>query len=109
VRTTRGLRERTLTSPFLGEMPAETLTVIDRTGLGGIDSADEGSSRFGKEPGRGPEGQFARGQLVRHPQFGLGRIADVSEVGQHTRAVVEFNEVGRKTLILQYARLEIIR
>jgi hypothetical protein len=44
--------------------------------------------------------------MVRHPTFGIGRIADVSEAGQHTRAVVEFNTVGRKTLILQYARLE---
>ena len=44
--------------------------------------------------------------MVRHPTFGLGRIAEVSDMGQHTRAVIEFNAAGRKTLILQYARLE---
>ena len=46
------------------------------------------------------------GQVVRHPTFGIGRIADVSDMGSQTRAVVEFNTAGRKTLILQYARLE---
>ena len=50
--------------------------------------------------------QFHKGQLVRHPTFGLGRIADVTDMGQHTRAVIEFNAAGKKTLILQYARLE---
>jgi hypothetical protein len=45
---------------------------------------------------------------VRHPTFGLGRIAEVSDAGQHTRAVVEFNQAGRKVLVLQYARLEAV-
>jgi hypothetical protein len=29
-------------------------------------------------------------------------------MGQQTRAVVEFNSAGRKTLILQYANLEAV-
>jgi len=45
---------------------------------------------------------------VRHPKFGLGRIADIADAGQHTRAVVEFNEAGRKTLVLEYAPLELV-
>ena len=40
------------------------------------------------------------------PKRLVGRIAEVTDMGQHTRAVIEFNAVGRKTLILQYARLE---
>ena len=40
--------------------------------------------------------------------FGMGRIADISDMGQQTRAVVDFNQAGRKTLILQYARLEAV-
>ena len=46
--------------------------------------------------------------MVRHPTFGIGRIAEISDMGQHTRAVIEFNHAGRKTLILQYARLEAV-
>ena len=51
-------------------------------------------------------GEFRKGSLVRHPQFGLGRIEEISPAGAMTRAVVQFQGMGRKTLILQYARLE---
>ena len=51
-------------------------------------------------------GQFVRGQRVRHPTFGVGRIIDLSDMGKQTRAIVEFDRAGRKTLILEYARLE---
>ncbi len=100
-RTVRGLRERTAASRFLGEMPAECLQVINASGEGedGMESVDSG---------RGG-GEFRRGQTVRHPQFGVGTIAEISDMGQHTRAVVEFRQVGKKTLVLQYARLELVR
>jgi DNA helicase-2/ATP-dependent DNA helicase PcrA len=104
-RTIRGLRERTVTSPFLNEMPPDALEVTDRTGLAHEGDRDEHRERARTENERLAD-QFRRGQLVRHPTFGLGRIADVSDMGQHTRAVIEFNQAGRKTLILQYARLE---
>jgi DNA helicase-2/ATP-dependent DNA helicase PcrA len=104
-RTVRGLRERTVPSPFLNEMPQDQLRVVDRTGLDDRDDRD--ADRFAaREEARGLAGQFRRGQRVRHPTFGVGRIAEVSDMGQHTRAVVEFERAGRKTLILQYAKLE---
>jgi DNA helicase-2/ATP-dependent DNA helicase PcrA len=99
-RTLRGLRERTASSPFLAELPREHLEVIDRTGLPGRGEVDRVADVDVTTT------TFRRGQLVRHPQFGLGRIAEIADMGQQTRAVVEFNQVGRKTLILQYARLE---
>ena len=104
-RTVRGLRERTVTSPFLNEMPEDALRITDRTTLDSLGDRDD-ERDFLREVSRGLAGQFRRGQMVRHPTFGLGRIADVSDMGQHTRAVIEFNSAGRKTLILQYARLE---
>jgi DNA helicase-2/ATP-dependent DNA helicase PcrA len=104
-RTIRGLRERTVTSPFLNEMPQDALEVTDRTGVAFGDTRAEYRERLETESDR-LAGQFRKGQLVRHPTFGLGRIAEVSDMGQHTRAVIEFNAAGRKTLILQYARLE---
>jgi DNA helicase-2/ATP-dependent DNA helicase PcrA len=108
-RTMRGLRERTVTSPFLNEMPPEGLEVEDRTslGFGSEISRDEHRERLMSESQQ-LSNQFRRGQMVRHPTFGIGRIVDVSDMGQHTRAVVEFNAAGRKTLILQYARLEAV-
>jgi DNA helicase-2/ATP-dependent DNA helicase PcrA len=108
-RTMRGLRERTVTSPFLNEMPPEAFEVEDRTslGFGSEVTRDEHRERLMNESQR-LANQFRRGQMVRHPTFGVGRIVDVSDMGQHTRAVVEFNAAGRKTLILQYARLEAV-
>ncbi|MCS7033898.1 MAG: UvrD-helicase domain-containing protein, partial [Phycisphaerae bacterium] len=98
-RTLRGLRERTISSPFLAELPAERLTVVDRTGLPRVGAdAEEETCGSGVE--------FREGQLVRHPRFGLGRIAQIAPGGRQTRAVVEFNTAGRKTLILEYAGLQ---
>jgi DNA helicase-2/ATP-dependent DNA helicase PcrA len=103
-RTIRGLRERTVGSPFLHEMPGEDLLFIDRTGLPSDDDDAEARSDRPSSDSGGP--QFRRGQLVRHRQFGLGKIAEVTDMGRHTRAIVDFNSAGRKTLILQYANLE---
>jgi DNA helicase-2/ATP-dependent DNA helicase PcrA len=108
-RTIRGLRERTVASPFLNEVSQGDQEVIDRSGaesFGGDDDdyirqrMEEESQRLG--------GQFKRGQLVRHKIFGLGRVADITPMGSQTRAIIEFNTAGRKTLILEYAKLEAV-
>src|SRR5206468_6054489 len=44
-RTIRGLRERTVTSPFLNEMPEEMLDITDRTGLAGAGGGDRDEYR----------------------------------------------------------------
>jgi D-lyxose ketol-isomerase len=46
--------------------------------------------------------------MVKHPQFGVGRVVQVSPMGAHTRAKIDFTTAGTKTLILQYARLEVL-
>jgi DNA helicase-2/ATP-dependent DNA helicase PcrA len=104
-RTIRGLRERTVTSPFLNEMPVESLKITDRTGLDSLGDRDD-ERDYLRDEAKGLASQFRRGQMVRHPTFGVGRIAEVSDMGQQTRAVIEFTSAGRKTLILQYCRLE---
>lgn len=48
---------------------------------------------------------FPPGCRVRHPQFGAGTIEKVT-AGSNARAVVNFDSVGRKTLVLEYARLK---
>jgi DNA helicase-2/ATP-dependent DNA helicase PcrA len=50
--------------------------------------------------------QYQRGQLVRHPQFGLGRIKEIYPNGADTKALIQFNNGPQKTLFLQYAKLE---
>jgi DNA helicase-2/ATP-dependent DNA helicase PcrA len=127
-RTIRGLRERTAASKFIAELPQDGVEVIDR---GGLDYDPFDDTRIGAARGsfrdRGDvedknvlerqraalaaeaeriNGRFKRGQAVRHPQFGLGRIVELQQVGQHTRASIDFVKAGRKTLILQYAKLD---
>lgn len=115
-RTIRGLRERTITSPFLNELPQDRIELTDKTG--GMPSTYSGASGIGRTSpypavtGSGSNERrvmgitYRTGQLVRHPTFGLGRIQELSGSGQQTRCVIDFNTAGRKTLILEYARLE---
>jgi DNA helicase-2/ATP-dependent DNA helicase PcrA len=111
-RTIRGLRERTTASRFLGEIPTEHLHVTDHTGI--PDDADRrgygrtyDGARLGSQLQQEKEtDRFQIGQKVRHQSFGIGKIAEITHMGQHTRAVVQFNTAGRKTLILEYARLQ---
>ncbi|MBL4591177.1 MAG: ATP-binding domain-containing protein, partial [Phycisphaerales bacterium] len=49
--------------------------------------------------------EFPTGCAVRHPQFGPGTIVKVT-AGANARAVVHFESVGKKTLVLEYARLK---
>ena len=108
-RTIRGLRERTIPSPFLSEMPADVIDLIDRTSVDfGRDDDRSGERRSSEMDREERAGRYRKGQLVRHPMFGLGRIAEVDAVGPQTRAVIEFNAVGRKIMILQHARLELV-
>lgn len=58
---------------------------------------------FGPKDSRGVPLEV--GCMVRHPQFGVGRIASISS-GQDARAQVQFRQAGMKTLVLAYARLE---
>ncbi|HQY87053.1 MAG TPA: UvrD-helicase domain-containing protein [Tepidisphaeraceae bacterium] len=101
-RTIRGLRERTILSPFLKELPAESIHEIDRSSTG-FDSDDSSSDGLHYSTS-----SFSKGQTVRHPQFGIGKIAELSTIGSQTRAVIEFQRAGRKTLFLEYARLELV-
>jgi DNA helicase-2/ATP-dependent DNA helicase PcrA len=106
-RTIRGLRERTISSPFLNEMPEAAVEVTDRTGLDFDEPSDRGERRrLAEVESERRLAGFRKGQLVRHPTFGLGRITELGQLGQNTRAVIEFNAVGRKTLYIEYARLE---
>jgi len=122
-RMIRGQTERTIASQFLKEMPEECFEEIDLTTeedeAGSLGYRDEGSYGRRAQQGRreyesvsqrsqaeAMAGEFRRGQLVRHAQFGLGRIETIEAAGAMTKAIVQFQGAGRKTLILQYARLE---
>ncbi|RCK71911.1 MAG: ATP-dependent DNA helicase UvrD/PcrA [Ignavibacteriae bacterium] len=48
------------------------------------------------------------GAYVLHNYFGKGRVIEVSGNGENTRVVVDFENVGRKNLMLKYANLKVL-
>ena len=101
-------------SRFLREIPPELLTGVKRTTsavspvrsirpLGQVPSISTPSSGTGS--GLDAD-EIHKGLLVRHPTFGLGVIFDFRRQGPDSRLDVDFDDVGKKTLVLRYARLE---
>ncbi|MDQ1266405.1 MAG: ATP-dependent helicase UvrD/PcrA [Bacteroidota bacterium] len=52
-----------------------------------------------------PALNFRAGDKVKHNTFGNGKIEVISGTGQNIKAVVRFQDAGRKVLMLQYAKL----
>jgi len=104
-RMIRGITERTIPSPFLSEIPKESMDKADRTGF----DSDDDEDSYEESAGGSPSGsKFRTGQTIRHPTFGVGKITEVSTTGSQTRAVIDFGRVGRKTIYLDYAKIEVI-
>ncbi|MEM1209537.1 MAG: UvrD-helicase domain-containing protein [Planctomycetota bacterium] len=137
VRTVFGTASATIPSRFLKELPDDDDTVrthrlddhhdaqadwerSDRSGhaafgrtmskrqLAAMRGESPNTGRAQRAAAQGQAAQYPPGTLVRHPKFGLGRVQQTAPMGAQTRCLIEFNTAGRKTLILQYARLEIV-
>lgn len=49
---------------------------------------------------------LSKGQRVKHQRFGLGVIVDLEGQGPNQKALIAFENVGEKKLLLKFARLE---
>ena len=67
------------------------------------DSYSEADSEYGMDQ---DAPRFVQGERVLHETFGSGAILEVSGFGRDVRVTVDFEEVGRKRLLLRYASLE---
>ncbi|HEX6910287.1 MAG TPA: 3'-5' exonuclease, partial [Longimicrobium sp.] len=47
-----------------------------------------------------------KGARVRHPSFGAGTVMELSGFADNVKATIDFDNVGRKTVVLKYANLE---
>jgi DNA helicase-2/ATP-dependent DNA helicase PcrA len=121
-RTVRGISQRTIASRFLRELPSEHVTMVDLADSSGAsDDRDEfddwgdrvserlAGARHGQRTPREDPRDLASGLrvggMVRHPQFGVGKVLSLTR-GADARAQIAFRDVGVKTLVLSYARLE---
>jgi DNA helicase II / ATP-dependent DNA helicase PcrA len=50
--------------------------------------------------------RFVKGERIRHPQFGRGVIRELTGLGQDLKAVIDFDSIGRKKVVLRYANLQ---
>jgi DNA helicase-2/ATP-dependent DNA helicase PcrA len=66
----------------------------------------EGQSAVATEPPRYPAEAFEEGMLVRHPEYGLGKIAAVTGHGPRRTATVNFvTGAGQRKFILEKSAL----
>ena len=48
------------------------------------------------------------GMKIEHERFGFGRIVSLDGIGSSSKAVVEFDDGSRKTLMLKYAKIRVV-
>jgi DNA helicase-2/ATP-dependent DNA helicase PcrA len=102
VRRLHGSETYTQPSRFIREIPADCLEEIR---LGGI-VAQPVSRGVTVESDSSPSMHL--GQRVHHDKFGDGVVLNYEGEGRHARVQVNFESVGSKWLVMEYARLQLI-
>ncbi len=98
-RSRYGMEVPALPSRFLKELPEDALREIDKT------PSTTRQPREEKEEEYIPVGEYTPGERVRHPIFGVGTVRKTTGYGKSQMIVIDF-PAGRKTLMVEYARLE---
>ncbi len=52
--------------------------------------------------------ELSIGMTIEHDRFGIGKVIEVEGKGENTKATVEFQNVGRKQLLLKFAKYKIV-
>jgi len=104
-RNVHGIIRRTARSLFLTELPKDSVTWLN--------IGQEGKTVDHDDDGQRPASAndyltWQKGQLVRHPTHGIGRVLWIRPASQGTYAGIHFAAEGEKTLVLEYAKLELI-
>ena len=85
-------------SRFLTEIPDADLVATSGTRTQPVDRSGD----------TGPLPPLRKGAVVHHAKFGEGKVLDASGSGPDRRVTVLFHKAGRKRLVAQYAKLEIV-
>ena len=135
-RMVRGRTERQAASMFLAQIGTELVTVEDlatapavqerrsRPGGGGFYSDSEQRAAIEAFAGGDDQGQsdaeegelpypahyayLKAGCTVRHPDFGVGKLLSLKRRWPQTRAIIDFQQFGRKTIVLRHTELELM-
>jgi DNA helicase-2/ATP-dependent DNA helicase PcrA len=98
-RASYGAFERRIRSPFLEALPEEGVQHVDA----GAESSDSRRKRGPALPADIVE--WERGTLVRHPEYGLGRILQIYRNGLQVNVKVQFESGEVQPFILPFADL----
>ena len=49
------------------------------------------------------------GDRVKHPKLGEGDVLDMHPLGEEVCAVISFEQLGQKKVILKYAKLRVVQ
>jgi DNA helicase-2/ATP-dependent DNA helicase PcrA len=103
VRTVRGIRQSSIESEFIREIPAASVQRTDLTEryAGGRIEYDDPDAFSDVDVGE----MFPVGSTVHHPIFGIGKVEYLARGFGGTRARISFRSVGLKTLIVEHAKL----
>tara|TARA_Y100000813_G_scaffold62910_1_gene44326 strand:- start:5442 stop:7769 length:2328 start_codon:yes stop_codon:yes gene_type:complete len=71
-----------------------------------LTKANTAMSKVGSENTKNK--QLKVGMLVKHNRFGQGKILEIDGLIDNKKAIILFNKSGQKTLLLKFAKLEII-
>ena len=52
--------------------------------------------------------KFSIGDRIEHQNFGKGSISNIEGFGSSTKACVNFDNFGEKTLLLKFAKLKLL-
>ncbi len=100
-RQVRGVRQATIESPFLKEIPSDATTASDRTPSVDRIVYDDPEAFSDLDPAE----LFPVGCNVKHPIFGMGKVEFLARGFGGTRARIAFRSVGTKTVIVEHAKL----
>ncbi len=93
-------------SRFLKEIPQECLHQIRVTGFA-QQAVTQTTSRYAEAPQTDNGMNISLGQRVLHPSFGEGMVMNYEGEGRHARVQINFEEVGSKWLVMEYANLSL--
>jgi DNA helicase-2/ATP-dependent DNA helicase PcrA len=122
VREFRGQDSYPVPSKFLDELPPDVLERVDTSGQsggainafrsGGASSL-QGWSEAGIEIPLAPrprmDDPFPMGSLVRHEQYGVGRVLGFTGFGATRSVKIRFQTAGERTFRLSHVTLEVLR
>ncbi len=99
-----------LRSRFLDEVPADLMETegygVDAWGIRTVAEFEEGRLT---DPDDEYVPRVCIGSVVRHPQFGVGRVVDLSGYADDLKLTVVFQDQAPKKLMARYANLELLR